>query len=212
MNETLPQKCAEECDTIATLADGPRVGMVSLRGSPDDPNFTACAEKIVGISLPSIPNRFNEAERSLCIRQGADEWLLFVPEGHQQTLIEDLEAAMDGLHHAVTDVTGNRAVLRLSGARSQDVLARGCSLDLSDRAFPCGSAAQTILARTHVTILRRNAAEFEIYIGQSYRTWLRSWLLYAGVGWSSPGANSEANRSQPDPSVRMCELRKVIFK
>lgn len=169
------------------LAERRLSGMINLRGSPNDSVFIDRIGKIIGVPVPTIPNRFIEQGDMQCLWQGPDEWLFVVPDDRQHLLIEDLEATLEGLHHAVTDVTGNRIVFRLSGLNAATVLASGCSLDFAASAFPRGTAAQTILARTPVTILRiDDAPTFDIHARRSYRAWLQDWLARATRSADTP--------------------------
>lgn len=170
-----------------SLGERPLAGMINLRGAPDDPAFAEPVAGILGVPLPTSPNRFVAHGELQCIWQGPDEWLLVVPDGRQQALGDQLEAALGAGHHAVTEVTGNRMIFRLDGERAIPLLSSGCSLDFAASSFPSGTAAQTILARTPVTILRLDdAPTFEIHARRSYRVWLHDWFCRVARG-ADPG-------------------------
>lgn len=175
-------------DSLAlSLTERPLAGMINLRGSPDDPAFRGRADKIIGLPLPASPNRFVACNDMQCVWQGPDEWLLVVPDGRQLVMADRLEEALDGIHHAVTDVTGNRVIFRLSGRNAPALLSIGCSIDFSEHLFPKGAAVQTLLAGTPVTILRiDDEPSFDIHLRRSYRTWLRDWLFHAAGSVDTP--------------------------
>lgn len=65
----------------------------------------------------------------------------------------DLAARLGGAA-SVTDLTGARAVLRLSGPAVRDMLAKLVPIDLDEAAFPPGAAALTLAAHVGVTLWR----------------------------------------------------------
>lgn len=63
---------------------------------------------------------------------------------------------------AVSDQSDGWAVVRLSGAGAQDVLARLVPVDLRDASFPMGKVVRTLCQHMTVTILRESADAFLI--------------------------------------------------
>ena len=57
----------------------------------------------------------------------------------------DLSAKLAGLA-SISDQSGGRTLLRLSGPHARDVLAKGLPIDLDPRAFPLGSAATSAIS------------------------------------------------------------------
>ncbi len=60
-------------------------------------------------------------------------------------LARDLAQRLKGLA-SISDQSGGRTVLRLSGPRARDVLAKGLPIDLHPRAFGPGSAATSTIS------------------------------------------------------------------
>ena len=54
----------------------------------------------------------------------------------------------------IVEITHLRAALRISGAHAPPLLARLCSLDLTERMFPSGAAARTLVAKVATEIVR----------------------------------------------------------
>ena len=102
---------------------------------------------------------------------GPDEWL--VVNGRE----EDYPDAA-----AAVDVSAERVCLELAGADVEDVLARGCSLDLHPSVFPPGRCAQTLLAKAPVILHRTGGETFRIFVRPSLAPYLRSWLEDAMPG------------------------------
>ena len=127
------------------------VPMHTVRAAPE------ALEAVLG-RHPAAPNTVAEGEGFRALWLGPDEFLVVG------------RAELGGLRHV--DVTHNREIFRVE---RRDVLAKGCGLDLDERAFPPGSCAQTLLARTQV-ILEAAADAILVYVRPSYTAYLRAWL------------------------------------
>lgn len=127
----------------------------------------------LGIALPT-PGGSAEADGLAALSIGPSRWLIVAPEAAIANLPElpDTEAA-------VTDLTGGRTILTLTGPRAAQTLMKGAAIDLDPAAFPDGSVASTALARMPVTIWRR-AGGYDVIIPRSYAVSLLEWLLEAG--------------------------------
>lgn len=120
------------------------------------------------VSLRGVPPMAPNTVVDDAIWLGPDEWLVLgAREEDYPTL------------HAV-DVSANRVCLELQGDGAEDVLARGCALDLHASVFPPGRCAQTLLARTQVILYRTDDA-FRLLVRPSFADYLRAWLRDAGA-------------------------------
>jgi sarcosine oxidase subunit gamma len=147
--------------------------LVDLRGDPQDPAFLTSARAALGAGLPLTPNTTAAGANCEVLWLGPDEWLLV---GAAPTPIDE---RLPIEHGFLTDVSHGRAAWRISGPRTLDLLAKGCSLDLHARVFPSGSCAQTALAHVGVLLHRRDIATFELYCARSYAQHLWHWLTEA---------------------------------
>ena len=163
-------------------------GYLNLRGDPGAAPFLQAVRVASGLSLPLAPNTFTQrspeagaeetAQDELAVFWlGPDEWLLAVAPGGEQALAARLGEALQGLRHALTDLTGGQISLRLAGPGARDVLAAGCSLDLHPRAFKTGQCAQTLLAKTDALLAMTDAEPvFELILRRSFAEYAVSWL------------------------------------
>ena len=79
-------------------------------------------------------------------------------------------------------MTGGQVMVRLSGPRAREVLAKGCTLDLHPRAFKTGECAQTTLAKTSMLIaLADDTPAFDIIIRRSFADYAARWLRHSGA-------------------------------
>jgi sarcosine oxidase subunit gamma len=108
---------------------------------------------------------------------GSDEWLVVgLPETAEASIAE-LEGALAGSHHAVVDVSANRAVIELHGATRLDLLASGCSLDLDPvGGWVTGVCAQTLFARAQV-ILQELERATRLFVRPSFADYAVDRLL-----------------------------------
>lgn len=129
----------------------------------------------LGVNLPAAGGSV-EAEGVAALSIGPGRWLIVGPEAAIANLPELSEAEA-----AVTDLTGGRAILTVTGPRAAPVLMKGAAIDLGPAAFPEGAVTATALARMPVIIWRR-ASGYDVIIPRSYALSLLEWLLEAG-GW-----------------------------
>ena len=164
-------------DTGVVISERPFLGHLNLRGDPEDSAFTSAAEAVLGLALPTKPNTTAERGGTLALWLGPDEWHVVTPPDAQSALQESLEAALDGTHASVTDVTGGQTVITLGGPNARDALAKGCPLDLHALAFRPGDCAQTLLARANVTLrCVDDSPAYELIVRRSFADYAATWL------------------------------------
>jgi sarcosine oxidase subunit gamma len=122
----------------------------------------------MGIEIPEGPRRASDGDLAL-IGIGPGTWLATHERGPDalKTAIAPLDAAA-----AIADQSGAYAVLRLTGTRVRDTLAKLIFIDLHPRAFPIGAAASTVAAHIAVILWRLEdgpeGAVFEIALYRSF--------------------------------------------
>lgn len=82
------------------------------------------------------------------------------------------------------DLTHLRVVIRLTGRRSVDLLAKLCALDLDDRMFPDGSAARIPVASVATEIVRddhNGQSSYLLVASRSFGRFLFDAILDAGA-------------------------------
>jgi sarcosine oxidase subunit gamma len=87
-----------------------------------------------------------------------------------------LGVALKGLA-TVVDLSDGKAVLRISGRRARDTLAKGCSLDLNALVFKPGSAGTTPVALIDCVIWQVDETPtYDLAVPTSFAESLWSWL------------------------------------
>jgi heterotetrameric sarcosine oxidase gamma subunit len=123
------------------------------------------------INLPDLPRRV-EGHDIAFIWTGANQWLAHGPPGKESLLAE----AFSGLA-SVVDQSHAWALLRITGPRARDALAKGVAVDLHPRAFSTGFAAATSVA--HIAVLLWQLDErptYEFAVPRSYALSFWHWL------------------------------------
>ncbi|MFF1615564.1 sarcosine oxidase subunit gamma [Amycolatopsis sp. NPDC058278] len=129
-------------------------------------------QTLLGVDLPG-PCTFTSGDGVDVLWMGPDEYLVLAGPGRQA----ELEAVLrDEGAAAVTDVSAQRNVVRLTGAHAAEVLAHGCSIDLE--MSPPGTCVQTLLARTGIVLMVREDG-FTILVRQSFSGYFHAWLADA---------------------------------
>jgi sarcosine oxidase subunit gamma len=77
---------------------------------------------------------------------------------------------------AVTDQSHGRVIIRLSGPRARQVLAKGTPVDVHDSVFPVGHAALTQMAHVGVHLTRVGPDSFELAVFRGFVESFWEWL------------------------------------
>ena len=162
------------------LSEIPFAAQINLRGDPGNRGFRIVVRDVLGVDIPTTPNTYVASSSISVLWMGPDEWLIVGDPGVEQSLVRRLTEGLQGMHSSVVDVSDARSVIELSGVRSRDLLAKGCSLDLHPRVFHVGNCAQTTLARANVILqLLEQTPSWRIYVHISFVMYCAAWLLDA---------------------------------
>jgi heterotetrameric sarcosine oxidase gamma subunit len=135
----------------------------------------------------ALGTRFGRAARdpdgSLVVGSAPGEWLVL---GERAGRPAALAARLTGLEElvSVVDVTHGRALLRLTGPRAADLLAKVCAIDLADDATPDGAALCTSTAKLVTGLVRDDmdgTPSYLVHCERSSGQYLCDALLDAGA-------------------------------
>lgn len=162
---------------LSELAYG---GHVNLRGDAGDPELGVAVQRTMQLQLPLTPNSVSAGEAVSACWLGPDEWLLRLPaQADAAGAVRELEAALAGRYIAINDVSSAQTVLQLQGARTREVLEKGCTLDLHPRGLALGQCAQTLLAKAPVLLVPGASESMDVVVRRSFADYLARWLLDA---------------------------------
>ena len=160
-----------------TLGELQVPGQIGLRLDASNKTLLELAEKALGLPLAITANTANSKANKTCLWLGPDEWLVIAP----RPLVAKVQAALQGHHAAVFDVSDSRIVISLSGANARDVLKKGCGLDLHPRVFGPGQCASSTLSMAHVLIHQTATNSYNLFVHRSFAQYLWAWLEDAGT-------------------------------
>lgn len=168
-----------------TVVDGWEVSAIRADGAGLTlTDCTPLAKVAVASRQPGLRGvRFGRATReedgTLVVGSGPGEWLLIGPPGQAAALSGQI-----GPDATCVDLTHGRALVRLTGHRAPDVLAKLCAVDLDDELVPDGAALRTAVATVATDIIRDDrdgARSYLLHCERSVGRYLFSSLLRAGA-------------------------------
>ncbi|HSH42560.1 MAG TPA: sarcosine oxidase subunit gamma family protein [Arenicellales bacterium] len=156
------------------LEERPLLGKLNLRGEADNEAFAAAVRDVLGCALPTVPNSVAVSEACTVFWLGPDEWLIHCADDARPGLEEKLKSALADQHSALVDVSDYYVVMRLSGSRVFEVLAKAVPLDLHPRAFHEGCCAQTRFGHASVLLhkLSEDTADLQVRWSFAEYVWL----------------------------------------
>jgi heterotetrameric sarcosine oxidase gamma subunit len=134
---------------MAELGDFELVQVMARRGMWSAAD-QACREAY-GRTPPTRPQAV-EAEGAMLIWSGPDQFLVLSSRAAGSAL-EKARLAFAGMA-SLSEQSDGRSLIRISGPRARDTLAKVCSLDLHPAVFPEGTAAATSIDHTPVNLWR----------------------------------------------------------
>ena len=128
-----------------------------------------------GLELPQRPGRV-VANGVALIGMARGQWLAVAEGDEGRTLLARLNEAVSGLA-SIVDQSDAKAIVRLAGPRARDILAKGCALDLDERAFKPQDAATTQIALIPCQLWQLDEAPtYDLAVPLSYARSFWSWL------------------------------------
>ena len=145
--------------------------VIAKRGKRDQ--LVSAVETAYGVALPKGPRRVTRGSVTFA-GTGPDQWIASAEGAEAQNFATRVRGRI-GLFAAVSDQTDARLVLRLSGPKVRDVLAKGVPLDLHPKVFKPGDVATTLVAYIGVQIDRIDET-FQLTAPRSMAGSFWSWL------------------------------------
>lgn len=154
--------------------------------------LAACVRERFAIELPVTPRRV-AGDALYFIWAGPGRWLAAAPGRSPVTFESDMRAALAGLA-SVTSQSDGRTIIRISGPKAREALAKGVPLDLDPRAFGPGDTAMTVVAHINVHLWQSDAAPvYEFAVFRSFAGSFCEWLLDAAAEFGVTVQDSVGN-------------------
>ncbi len=152
-------------------------GMIDLRGSASDRKFMAAVKSALGIDLPKTPRTSNSWGGIKALWLSTDQWLILCQHSKAIELLGLLRAALGSIHSLAVDVSDMRAVIRVEGEGTREVLLKGCSLDLLGADYGQGTVRRMRYAEIAALLHVVENDIFDIYVFRSYAGYTWEFLL-----------------------------------
>jgi sarcosine oxidase subunit gamma len=129
-----------------------------------------------GVDLPTS-SRVIQGSQVSFIGYGPGQWLAVSASLANEALALELSATKLAGLASISDQSGGRTVLGLSGPHARDVLAKGLPIDLDPRAFSLGSAATSAISHMGVQLWQLDdTRSYDLAIFRSVSESFWSWL------------------------------------
>jgi heterotetrameric sarcosine oxidase gamma subunit len=187
------QVCGRRCTKELTIADHTPLAKVAVRAPVAGAMATA-------LGVPR-GRAGRDRDGALVVGSGPGEWLVLAPPGTASQVFSRVAklatAKASDEFVSIADLTHGRVLIRITGKRTTDVMARVCAMDLSDRTIPNGSAFRSAVARVATDVIRDDRGRGRSYLLHCERSsgqYLFNALANAGAefgidvdGFAAPG-------------------------
>jgi heterotetrameric sarcosine oxidase gamma subunit len=101
---------------------------------------------------------------TLIVGSGPGEWLLLAPPATNAVVARRVEGVPDEGLVSVFDATHGRALMRITGERAADLLAKVCGVDFSEEVTPDGAAFRSSVAKLVTDVVRDDRGAERSYL------------------------------------------------
>jgi heterotetrameric sarcosine oxidase gamma subunit len=183
---------ARRSDAGLTITDRTPLTKVLVRASED-----GAVARSLGIGFGRV---VRDEHETLVTGSGPGEWTLISLPGTAPEVIGRIEEVPGDELVSVLDITHGRALVRISGEKTPDLLSKVCGIDLSDEITPNGAAFRSSVAKVVTDVVRddeEGERSYLLHCERSYGQYLFDALLDAGgeFGVEINGFTSNDSRS-----------------
>jgi methylglutamate dehydrogenase subunit D len=172
---------------MLALRSGRALAAVSARKNQLDA-LVGRVRDIFGLELTHI-RKCAVAGPIALVWAGAGQWLAMGDGEDGPAFEQRLRAALDGLA-SVSDQSDARTIIRVSGERARDVLAKGVPIDLHPSAFRAGDAAVTTVAHMGAHFWQVDGTPtYEFIVSRSFAVGFWEWLVHSAAEFGKPTVN-----------------------
>jgi sarcosine oxidase subunit gamma len=129
----------------------------------------AAAAAAWGVDFAETPCLALERNSRATLWLGPDEYLLLGADPDSESVAaEVLEHALNGIPHALVNVSHRQFALEVSGPHAVTILNGACPLDLDLREFPVQMCTRTVLAKADIVLWRTRPDAFHLEVWRSF--------------------------------------------
>lgn len=171
---------------IARIEEVGLQGMITLRGDLSARALKSAARTVAGFDLPDTYTITGDGDGGICW-MSPDELLLLCPYAAVAGNVETLQKALAKSHTLVVNVSDARAVLRVSGPATREVMAKLCPIDLSPSAFKPGMFRRTRMAQVPAALWMVDDETIQVICFRSVADYVFKILKTAAASGSEVG-------------------------
>lgn len=150
------------------IQEKPFLELNNIRGNSSEPAFAQAVKEVIGVDLPVVPNTVAQGSEYTLWWLSPDEWLAQARSPAPARLADDLRAHFDGLFATTVDVTSGYTTLTVSGKHAEEVINKGCPLDLHPNVFGPGCCAQSLFFKAAVALRREQGGALNMIVRRSF--------------------------------------------
>jgi len=164
-----------------TVSEHTGLALASVMARKDKTaDLAARVNERFAVDLPTTPRRAANGPIQF-IWAGPGRWLAAAPDQSPVTFERDLRGALVGLA-SVTSQSDGRSIIRVSGPKAREALAKGVPLDLDPRVFAPDDTAMTVVAHINVHFWQCDATPtYDFAVFRSFAGSFCEWLLDASA-------------------------------
>lgn len=163
---------------VTSREDLTMASFAAARGK--DTELREAIRQVCGADLPKGCGRV-EGNDIAFVWAGPDQWLAIAEGDGKRDLETELKAKLADIA-SVVDQSDGRVIVRISGTRAREVLAKGVPVDLHPRVFGPGSVAITHASHIGVILWQLDdAPTYELAMFRSYADSFAHWLFEAAA-------------------------------
>jgi sarcosine oxidase, subunit gamma len=141
-----------------------------------DVGARSAAAQVFGVAFAEQSCRAMTQAARATLWLGPDEYLLLsgidgsevAADESQAAAAGALELALEGMPHALVDISHRQFALEVSGPHAATILSGGCPLDLDLSEFPVSMCTRTVFAKADVVLWRTREDAFHVEVWRSF--------------------------------------------
>jgi len=161
-------------------------GMITLRGDLGARAVKSAATGGSGAAMPG-QRQITFSDDGALGWMSPDEFLVLCPHAQVAARLEKMTRALGKTHALAVDVSDARAMFRLTGPATREVIAKLCPVDMSPDAFKPGQLARTRMAQVPAAIWMSDAETAHVVCFRSVADYVFGVLCAAAQPGSDVG-------------------------
>lgn len=181
---------SEVMTPLAQITALPVQGMLTIRGTLADADFTNAIQSVTGLDLPAQRAIITSGDQALAW-MSPDELLLLCPHAEAAKTAAGLTSAFADQFAMAVEVSDARAAFDIIGPHAREVLAKLAPVDLAPGVFEPGEMRRTRLAQVAAAFWMTGPDSFRVIAFQSVAQYVEDLLKTAAkpgtrVGYFTP--------------------------